>query len=303
MIQALSVLLVAVSIDLLIGEPPDRFHPVCWMGGFIRSMWSRRPNRWLFAYGAMLLSSGLAIFALLGMAVSHLWWPLSFTLSVWLLKGSISAQALIDAGREVQCAVASGKIDKARKKLSWHLVSRDTSSLSLSEVVGAAVESLSENLSDGWVGPLLAYSLFGLPGALAYRFVNTCDSMLGYRYGDFELGGKPSALLDDLINLIPSRVSASLLVVASYLSGLDWRGALLSSLRFHGVTESPNAGWPMAAVAGALGLTLTKRGCYSIEGGSRDPEQRDLAVSIRVVQTAQILAVLIAIIVTAGVSL
>lgn len=290
-------------IDLLIGEPPDRFHPVRWMGSFIEFVWTRRPDSWLFAYGLMLLCSGLALSILLGIAVSFLWWPLSLILSVWFLKGSICAQALIDAGREVQSAVLSGRIDRARRKLAWHLVSRDTSSLSPSEVVGAAIESLSENISDGWVGPLLAYGMFGLPGALAYRFVNTCDSMLGYRDGDFELGGKASALMDDFLNLIPARVSASLLVVASYFSGLDWRRAYLCSLRSHGVTESPNAGWPMAAIAGALGITLTKRGCYSIEGGQGNPEKRDLALSIEVVQIAQLLAVLLVFAIIVGVSL
>lgn len=300
--QSLYILLVAVLVDWLIGEPPDALHPVCWMGKFIDFIWGRRPNsRGVFAYGAFMVLIGSAFFALLGFAVSYLWWPVSFVLSVWLLKGSISAQALLEAGREVQVALVSGNLRRARKKLAWHLVSRDTTELSASEVAGASMESLSENFSDGWVGPLLAYGFFGLPGALVYRFVNTCDSMVGYRYGDFELGGKASALLDDLINLVPARASALLLVLGSWRSELDWRGSFLCSLKCHNVTESPNAGWPMAAIAGALGVTLTKRGCYAIKGGPREPGLRDLTLSIKVVSTAQIFAVFLALAVTVGV--
>lgn len=291
MTQFLSVLTVAVLIDYLIGEPPDRLHPVCWMGKTINFFWTRRPSKGLFIFGLVLVLSGAAFFALLGAFISRLWWPLSFVLSVWFLKGTMSARALAEAGMEVRCALASGDLPLARERLAWHLVSRDTSSLSGSEVAGAGIESMSENLSDGWVGPILAYGLFGLSGAMAYRFVNTCDSMLGYRFGDFEMGGKTSALLDDLFNIVPSRASSILLILAAWISGLDWRRGLTATLGLHGVTESPNAGWPMATMAGILGVTLTKRECYSIPGGPKEPGVKDLSVSIGVLSKAQFLAI------------
>nr|WP_321499571.1 adenosylcobinamide-phosphate synthase CbiB [uncultured Dethiosulfovibrio sp.] len=291
MIQTLSVLILAVLVDRLIGEPPEELHPVCWMGKFIEFAWNRRPTKGLFLYGAFMVASGTVSFAMLGTLVSLVWWPVSFVFSVWFLKGTMSASALLEAGREVYVALVAGDLAQARGKLAWHLVSRETSDLSSQEIAGAAVESLSENLSDGWVAPILAYSLFGLPGALAYRFVNTCDSMVGYRHGDFELGGKASALLDDLFNILPARLSALLLVVGAWSSKVDWRGAIRSSFRFHRATESPNAGWPMAAMAGALGITLTKRGCYSIPGGDGDPDVEDLYLSMKVVSVAQLATV------------
>ncbi|MET0486093.1 MAG: CobD/CbiB family cobalamin biosynthesis protein, partial [Candidatus Rokuibacteriota bacterium] len=128
-----------------------------------------------------------------------------------------------------------------------------------------AIESLAENLTDSFVAPLLFYLVFGLPGAFAYRALNTADSMLGYREGALEYFGKLAARLDDVANLIPARLSALALVVAAGRRAPDACAVMLGD---HRRTSSPNAGWTMAAMSGALGVTLAKPGAYSLGRGA-----------------------------------
>jgi adenosylcobinamide-phosphate synthase len=119
------------------------------------------------------------------------------------------------------------------------------------------------------VAPLLYFALFGVPGALAYRAINTLDAMIGY-HGHFEYLGRAAAKLDDLANLIPARLSALLIIAAAALSGAAAGDAARIALRDHARTESPNAGWPMAAMAGALGVRLEKLGHYRLGEATRD---------------------------------
>src|SRR3954467_13894357 len=124
-------------------------------------------------------------------------------------------------------------------------------------LVAASVESVAENMSDSFVAPLFYYALFGLPAAVAYRAVNTLDAMIGYR-GRYEYLGKAAARLDDLLNLIPARLTAGLLLVAGALRKADGGGGPLILRRARRATASPNAGWPMATVAGLLSVCLAK---------------------------------------------
>lgn len=300
MAESVLILSLAVMLDVFAKEPPDLVHPVCWMGRMAGFIWKKRPSRGLFGYGVLLVLSGILVFGSGGWLVSFLPWPLRVPISVFLLKGTMAAGALADAGKSVGRALASRRLPLARRMLACHLVSRSTKCLSASEVAGAAAESLAENLSDGWVGPLTAFVFFGLPGAMIYRYVNTCDSMVGYRFGDFEPGGKAAARTDDLFNLIPAVISALLIVAAAFLTGLDWKGSALCSLREGRSTESPNAGWPMAAMAGALGVILSKRGSYELKGGDRHPFLSDLKAGIRIVEVSSGLAVFLALAVLTG---
>lgn len=293
MTEFLIILSGAVILDVTLGEPPGLFHPVVWMGNFIAFLWSKRPagNFRLFLYGLFIVITGSFISGLAGWTVVNLlprYW--SIALQVWLLKSTFSIAALARAGGEIKDTLKRGDLIKARGLTAWHLVSRDTSCLSSEEISGAVIESLSENYTDGFIAPLLAYLVLGLPGALIYRFINTCDSMLGYRNGDYEFGGKFAALLDDLINWIPARISALVLIVASSITGLNWRNGMLVALRQHSRTESPNAGWTMAVAAGAIGVTLGKRGVYLLEGGSTAPDYNHIGLMIKVLLWSDALA-------------
>jgi adenosylcobinamide-phosphate synthase len=209
------------------------------------------------------------------------------------LKPALSLRPLIAAARQVEGALTGGDLAAARRALSWNLVSRDTSALTAAEVAGATIESVAENLSDSVVAPLVAFRAGGLSAAYAYRMINTADAMLGYHTPELEWFGKAAARVDDVVNLLPARLSAALICCAAPVSDGSPRRALRVALRDAGRTSSPNAGWPMAAMAGALGLRLTKRGHYELNRHGRDPNARDIRDACRIVGAASVLAALL----------
>ena len=248
-----TTLLGALALDLALGEPPNVFHPVAWMGRFIGWGWRRSPRRGRvrqFAWGAALVLAGTALFSLPWILLEI---PLRWLWRIPLLKPTFSIRALFQAGREVQESLQRGDLSEARRLVGWHLFSRDTSQLSSSLVVAATVESLAENITDGLTSPLLFFALGGLPGAWAYRFCNTCDSMLGYRDLEREYPGKFTARLDDVVNWLHARLTGALIVFAAALSGEDARNAWCTMLAEHRCTASPNAGWTMSAWPGRWG--------------------------------------------------
>jgi adenosylcobinamide-phosphate synthase len=199
------------------------------------------------------------------------------------LKPALALRGLLEAGRVVEDALRRGDLGAARRLLAEHLVSRDTGALSTSDVAGAAISSLAENLSDSVVAPLLAFRVAGLAGAYAYRAINTADAMLGYRTEELEWFGKTAARVDDLVNLVPARVTAFLIVA---VGGRPMSAAVGVLLRDARRTPSPNAGWPMAAMAGALGVVLRKRGVYTLNARGREPGAEDIARARRIVGAA-----------------
>jgi adenosylcobinamide-phosphate synthase len=182
----------------------------------------------------------------------------------------------------------------ARQQLAYHLVSRDVEHLSASEISAATIESVSENTSDSVVAPLFFYVIAGLPGALVYRLVNTCDAMLGYRTPQLEWMGKAAARTDDLLNLIPARITAGLMIIASIPSPAvatrAWRTWRQDSRR----TASPNAGHPMSAAAGALGVCLEKPDHYRLGSNFRLPDPLDIRNMLSLFTRTVVLAVLLA---------
>ncbi len=202
----------------------------------------------------------------------------------YLLKPTFAARALFSAVEQVRIPLERGDLNQARTALQ-SLVSRETGALDPPLVAAAAIESLAENTSDSIVAPILAYLIAGLPGAYVYRATNTLDAMIGYR-GRYEYLGKCAARLDDLLNLLPARLTAVLLVLGATISGSDWRPGLATAWRDHGRTASPNAGWPMSAMAGALGVQLEKAGHYRLGDGFRLPSTGDISRAERIVGAA-----------------
>jgi adenosylcobinamide-phosphate synthase len=280
----------ALAIDLLFGELPTRLHPVVWMGTIVR--WVERafprhgPLRQLTAgtLCALLLPSGFALASLLVLRSLEPWPLVRWLGEVLLLTGMFAARALGDAARKVKQALDQAELHTARDGLR-SLCSRDPSQLAAADLVGASVESLAENASDSFVAPLFYYLLFGLPGAVFYRTVNTLDSMLGY-HGHYEYLGKASARLDDLLNFIPARITAVLLLVAGALRGLNVRRAIAIWRRDAATTESPNAGRPMATMAGLLGVRLEKTGHYQLGDAVEPLVSQKIDDAWRVVQLA-----------------
>ena len=282
----LAVLALAVVIDLALGELPAKFHPTVWMGrtvSFAQKLAPRNGPGALVAGGVMaLLVPGLwvaaAYFAVQGLQGAH---QLAYiVVGAILLKSTFAIKMLHQAAAAVRRPLADGDVAQARLGLR-SLVSRDPSGLSSQQTAAATVESVSENIADSICGPWLFFALFGLPGAVAYRVINTMDSMVGY-HGEFELLGKAAARLDDIVNLVPARLSGLLLVLASaFLPGQRAAGAWRIMWRDHSRTESPNAGWTMSGMAGALGVELEKVGHYRLGEDTRPVVAEDITQAIR----------------------
>ncbi len=262
------ILVLAVVIDQLIGEPPALVHPVVWMGKVIAVLerLSPRGSVGQLGYGAFMV---MVVVATFGLATYYVldwlraWNVVAYVIAgAFLLKTNFAIRELRHAALRVLTSLKAGQLDAARTHLR-HLVSRDTSKLDEPLVVAATVESVAENVTDSFLAPLLYFLILGVPGAVAYRAINTLDSMIGYR-GEYEYLGKPAARLDDLINFVPSRLGGALTVVASWLSQADAVRAWRVMLRDHALTESPNAGWTMSAMSGALGVQLEKVGHYRL---------------------------------------
>ncbi len=287
----------AVAIDLLCGEPPASLHPTVHMGRFITRNKPRireRPTR-AFARGTAIAAGGLAASALFGALLDAVCNQAPSTLRSILrgaaLKPALSLRPLLSAAHSIERALIADDLVEARRLLAWHLVSRDTSSLSLSEVAGATIESIAENLSDSFIAPLLMYHFGNLPAAYAYRFANTADAMLGYRTPELEWLGKPAARIDDLLNIIPARVTALAIGLAAPIAGGSTQNALRVACRDARRTSSPNAGWPMAAMAGALNCQLTKRDVYTLNGTAAEPTVQSIRRARHIVSAAAALAI------------
>lgn len=289
----------ALILDLIMGDPPNSFHPVAWMGRYIDLFWRYRPGidkarEIQFIYGASLVVSGAALFSLPWILFIYMNIPLLWLWSIPLLKVTFAVRGLVIAGNKIRRSLDKAELEEARRLVGRHMVSRRTDRLSAAEVASAAIESLAENITDGITAPLLFFTLFGIPGAWAYRFCNTCDSMVGYRDQEHEYQGKFAAWLDMALNWLPARLTGLLIVAAAYLSGEDSRNGWLTMINQHRRTESPNAGWSIAAMAGALGVRLEKAGYYRLEGGNRNPDGQVIKRSIRVVWWTTALVVFIA---------
>ncbi len=283
------VLLLAIALDAAFPEPPSAIHPVVWMGKAIAALERLSEglgNSGAFALGALIAVAVPALFAgaaWLAVVVLYALGDIPFLIgAALLLKTTFAVRGLARAAQETQHSIEYGDILMARYTLRG-LVSRDAEDLSEPLVAAAAIESVAENTTDSFIAPWLAFALLGLPGVFAYRAVNTLDSMIGYR-GKYEYLGKVSARLDDLLNLIPARLSAGLLLVAgmvtsAYSARQGWRTAL----REHRLTESPNAGWTIAAVAGLLGVSLEKPGHYILGGTFNEPKASDIGRAVRLV--------------------
>lgn len=293
-LAALTVLLAGL-LDALFGEPPNALHPVAWLGRLIAALDRRCPRggpRRELAWGVLLVAITSAVAAAVGVALAlalgHLPWWLALPLGAVALKVAFSLRGLIDAGRTVQRALETDT-EAARAGL-LALVSRSRD-LEPPQIASAAIESLAENLSDSVVAPLLCFALFGLPGALVYRAINTMDAMVGY-HGRYEYLGKPAARLDDAANWIPARLTGLLLVA---LAGVRGRGAAARAAlrRQRRRSSSPNKLWTIAPMAGALDVQLEKPGAYVVGLSDRAPTGRTIGEAAAIVWQAGAVSILL----------
>ncbi|MBQ9480326.1 MAG: cobalamin biosynthesis protein CobD [Selenomonadaceae bacterium] len=256
---------VAFLFDTLIGDPRTRLHPVVLMGNLI-SWLERILLRAEDSSTAKLLKGGVLTSVVIGTAFSigilierAAASTGSMTAEIFIdaltLAFMISPRSLADAGREIHDLLMLGNIAGARRKVGW-IVGRDTDQLSEPEIVRATVETIAENTVDGIISPLFYFLLGGLPFAIAYRAANTMDSMLGYKNEKYLYFGRAAARLDDILNLLPARLTALLFITSAAVLNLDYKNALHMVRRDADKHPSPNGGYAEAAVAGALNIRL-----------------------------------------------
>ena len=281
MLQLL-ILPLSLLIDYVIGEP-KRYHPLVAYGAFvdrIEALLNRGPEK---------TSKGAIAWIVAVLPIVTLVWLLDTLIGGWwlsLLFGwlAIGWVSLSEHGTQVEKALTDGDIDEAREKLSW-LVSRDTSQLNPNEISKAGIESVLENGSDAIFAPLFWLAVGGAPAVVAYRLCNTLDAMWGYRNQRYEQFGKFSARVDDILNIIPARLTA----ITYGLAG-NFKGAIQAWRAQAGQWYSPNAGVVMAAGAGALGLRLGGNAIYHGKSKSRptlgngqEPQINDLSSALKLV--------------------
>lgn len=267
------ILFLAVALDAGLGEPAWLFrfipHPVVVIGNLI-GWFERRLNRPNRSQGArrrrgiltVLILTGLGGLVGWGAQVLAMRAPYGWVLELFLLFTLIAQRSLSDHVAAVADGLRDGGLAGGRAAVS-RIVGRDPERLDGPGVCRAAIESCAENFSDGVVAPIFWYVLFGLPGIIVYKVVNTLDSMIGHRNDRYRAFGWAAARLDDVMNLIPARLAGLLLAVgAAFVPGGSPWGAIKTMLRDARKHRSPNAGWPEGATAGALGIALAGPRAY-----------------------------------------
>ncbi|NIP62621.1 MAG: cobalamin biosynthesis protein [Nitrosopumilaceae archaeon] len=299
-IESVSGVCLALLIDLIFGDPKNKFHPTAWIGSFIARLapWAKnQSNHKELVFGVFLViaitATVLSLILLLQVGL-HLIKPelLSFILSIIvtsvLLKTTIAIKEMERRTNAIIYSIDKNDLISARGNLSM-IVKRKTGNLDKDHVLSGTLESIGENIVDGITGPLFYFGLFGLPGAFVYRTVNTIDSMIGYKTLLFSNVGWFGANCDKCLNYLPSRITGFIIVLASILTGDDWRNSLRILRRDSRKTQSPNAGYPMSALAGALGTKFEKVGQYEIGDGSLSFTKEHVKQAIKIMKISAIL--------------
>ena len=279
----LTGLAIGITIDFLVDDPPNRYHPVAWLGKLIEFFIPKlkdnnRCARKEKIHGIVFATSLAVMFFLtIHFALSaslHVLGGIILILgSIFFLKVTVSIRGMEKHIDEIVFELRDNNLKGAQTKLSM-IVRRDTAQLDEQHILSAMIECIGESTVDGIVSPLFYYSFFGPAGAFVYRVINTLDSMIGYADNYYSDIGWMSAKLDTYANFIPSRITAILIALSAKITGADWKNSLRILERDHDNTLSHNAGYPMASMAGALRIRLEKTGQYTL-GDEYEPATVD----------------------------
>ena len=279
-IESVLIIGIAILIDLKFGDPSSKYHPTAWIGGLIAKLTelAKNENPTLEKLGGVMIvciSSSIVLFLIVFFAysiylTSEVWISIIFSIVIGsvLMKTTFAIRGMEQHAKTVLNSLNDENLASARANLSM-IVKRDTSKLDKNHVISGVLESISENTVDGITGPMFYFALFGLPGAFLYRVVNTADSMIGYKSKMFKNIGWFAASCDTILNYIPSRLTGCLMVIASAILKSNWRESYKIMIRDSKNTDSPNAGYPMAALAGALGTKFEKINHYELGDGEK----------------------------------
>ena len=292
--------LAAYALDLIVGDPKTWPHPVRLMGRIV-TCWECRLYRPSVSAGAAfwaaVMASVLVLTLVLLEVLSLAWTPLEIIALVYLMYACLATRALHMESRPVEEALRRDDLTTARGKLSL-IVSRQTAHLDAAQLRRGAIETVAENLSDGVVAPIFYALVLGAPGMILYKAVNTLDSMVGYKNDKYRAFGRLAARIDDAANYLPARLTGLAIVLAAWLPGLDGPGAARILRRDRRQAASPNAGWPEAALAGALGVRLGGPSTYFgqveqkpyLGDAGREIDDRDYPRAVRLLYAVSILS-------------
>ncbi len=300
LIYGISIIGLAVLIDLLLGEVPNKIHPVIYMGNVISRLKNYLPptrfSGLLIILTTNFVFATITFFIILITLFVNIW--LYIIVASLILSTTFSINFLIKSVRDIQTDLATD-INKARKSMSY-LVSRNTEELTESRITSAAIETLSENITDSITAPLFYTAVFAfpfsmiiaIPIAVIYRVSNTMDAMLGYKTKELINIGRYPAKLDDILNYIPARITGYYIILAAFLLRYDYKQSYYIMKDFALKTPSPNSGYSMAATAGALNITLTKEGVYELGYGTDELTGEKITEAINITKVTSILFII-----------
>ena len=299
-LESIIVIGLAILLDLTIGDPKNRYHPTAWIGNLIGIITTRMKNEnyILEKFGGILIVlipvciSVIVLsslnFSIDLISVESLSILISIISGIVLFKMTIAIKGMEKHALAVLDSIQKNNLDQARTNLSM-IVKRNTKNLDKNHILSGTLESLSENIVDGITGPMFYFAIFGLPGAFVYRIINTVDSMVGYKTQMFKNLGWFGANCDNILNYIPSRLTGLTIVLGSMLLGHDWKNCYEIFKRDGKKTDSPNAGYPMAAFAGALGTKFEKLEHYSLGTGENEITSKKVKDAITLMKVTSLL--------------
>ncbi|MEM2985375.1 MAG: cobalamin biosynthesis protein [Candidatus Jordarchaeaceae archaeon] len=296
LVYPLGIIVIALTIDLVFVEPPRKIHPTIWMGRLISLIDGRIPRGnptrekilgvflAIFTISIFLLSI-LLVLTLVKFMLGKIAWMI---VAIFLFKSTFAIKDMEKHVTPIIHELMNGHLPGAREQVS-RIVGRDVTNLDEPHILSATVESVSESIVDGFFSPFLFFAFLGVPGAIFFRSINTLDSMVGYTTDKHKHVGWFSARLDDFANWLPARISLPFMALASKLLGADWRSCLKVALRDHRKTKSPNGGWPMAAMAGALHVRLEKIGYHTLGEEYPFPRFRETEKAVKIMKVSCLL--------------
>ena len=298
--ESISIIGFAILIDLIFGDPKNRYHPTAWIGTLIAKFTTlvKHQNPIFEKIGGVLIIviiSSIVILLLLSLDfgislifTDYISLVVSVLVGIMLLKSTIAIRGMEKHAINVLESLENNNLNMARNHLSM-IVKRNTTNLDKNHVLSGVLESISENTVDGITGPMFYYAFFGLPGAFFYRIVNTADSMIGYKNDLFKNLGWFTATCDTILNYIPSRLTGLMMIISAAILHNNWRHSYKIMMRDGKKTESPNAGYPMAALAGALETKFEKINHYKLGDGEIILTKQHVISAINIMKLTSVL--------------
>ena len=311
MVTPIFTVLLALAIDFAFGDPKNKHHPTVWIGKLVSKVVPFARSNSLISEklgGTIAVICVLAIVCILIISLDFglkylnnltvngiskiLILASTIVVTGVLLKTTIAIKGMELHASKIMGALSKNDLDDARIKLSM-IVKRNTKNLDRQHIISATLESISENIVDGITGPLFYFAIFGLVGAFIHRAVNTIDSMIGYKTDLFRNVGWFGANCDKVLNYLPSRMTSVVMILASIIIKENWRHSLEVMRRDGPKTESPNAGYPMATMAGALGIRFEKLDHYVLGDGISEITETHFKLAVCIMKlTAVLFAIL-----------